>query len=280
MQHISSSFQSEDCLRIHTEAWLPVADPKAVVVVVHGVSEHVGRYAHVAAALVDHGYAVYGYDHRGHGQSGGKRGYFETFEHLIDDLAHYLKIICTTQAGKPLFLLGHSMGALATLGYTLRTERYPITGAITTSIPLAIDDNLPNFVVAAARTINQVAPEAPLVSLDITGMSRDPAVLATWTADPHVNLTLIPVRAMLGVVGTVRHIRAHFADISVPMLIMHGEGDRIVDMSGSVALFEGISSVDKTLKLYPELYHELVNEPERDMVLRHIITWLDERVMI
>lgn len=276
MQHISSSFQTVDNLKIHTEAWLPPHDPRGIVLVAHGVAEHIGRYAHVAAHLVESGYAVYGYDHRGHGQSGGKRSYFENFEQPIDDLAQYIRLVKTTQAGKDIFLYGHSMGSLMTLAYILREDKCDIAGLITTGVPIAVDDNLPNFVISAFRTINQVAPDVPLISLDITGLSRDPAVLATWTADPYVNLSLIRVRTTLGILGTVRYIRAHLSDIRLPLLVMHGGGDRIVDSAGSVTLYEGASSEDKTLKIYPELYHEIINEPEREMVLVDMSIWLDQ----
>ncbi len=276
MQHLSSSFTTADGLKLHSEAWLPESESKAVIIIAHGVAEHIGRYAHVAAYWVEHGYAVYGYDHRGHGQSDGKRGYFDSFSHPINDFARYVDLVKTTQVDKPLFLYGHSMGTLIVLAYALRADRPELHGIITTGAPLAIDDNLPNFVISAVRTINQVVPDAPLVSIDVTGMSRDPAVLATWTTDPYVNLTLLRVRTTVGMLGTVRHIRAHLPDIGVPILIMHGEGDRIVDPSGSMQLYDGVSSDDKTIKLYAELYHELVNEPERQMILNDMLNWLDE----
>lgn len=277
MQHIISSFQTADGLKIHTEAWLPNHSPRAVVVIVHGAAEHIGRYAHVAAKFVEHGYAVYGYDQRGHGRSDGKRGYFKTFEHPINDLARYIKLICTTQNDPKIFLYGHSMGSIVTLAYLLRDHHHPITGLITSGTPLAIEGEgeVSNIIVSAVRTLNQFIPDAPLISLDVTGMSRDPAVLATWTTDPHVNLTLLRVRTTMGILGTVRHIRANWSDITLPMLILHGGADRIVDSDGSRQLYENIQSTDKTLKVYPELYHEIVNEPERQMVLNDMVTWLD-----
>jgi len=275
MQHISSAFTTPDDLEIHTEAWLPPGEAKAVVVLIHGAAEHIGRYAHVAGKLTGAGYAVYGYDMRGHGKSDGKRGYFRTFEDPINDLAQYIDLIRQTQADKKLFVFAHSMGAVVALGYILR-ENVEIDGLVTSGVPLTMDESVPNFLISAVRTINQVAPDAPLVSLDVTGMSRDPAVLATWTTDPHVNLTLLRVRTTLGILGTVRHIRANLADITLPIFIIHGGGDRIVDSSGSQALYDGVAAEDKSLKIYPELYHEVVNEPERDMVLNDILNWLDE----
>jgi acylglycerol lipase len=279
MQHVSSSFKTADDLEIHTESWLPKADPRAVVVIVHGAAEHIGRYAHVAGRLTSAGYAVYGYDMRGHGKSDGKRGYFGKFEDPIGDFDRFLSLIQQTQAGLPLYVFAHSMGAVVALAYLLRADHAPLAGMITSGVPLTMDDNVPNLLISAARTINQVAPTAPLVSLDVTGMSRDPAVLATWTTDPHVNLTLLRVRTTLGILGTVRHIRANLADITLPMLVLHGGGDRIVDSSGSEVLYNGISSEDKKLKIYAELYHEVVNEPERDMVLNDIVRWLDSHAL-
>lgn len=276
MQHLSSYFQTDDRLKIHTETWLPEGEPKAIVVICHGASEHIGRYAHVAARFVLEGYAVYGYDHRGHGKSEGKRGYFNNFEDPINDLVQYLDMIRLNHSNHKLFLYGHSMGSLITLSHVLRNNYHDIAGMITTGAPLMIDDGLPDFLLSAVRTMNQVVPDAPLVSIDVTGMSRDPAVLAQWTTDPHVNLTLMRVRTTMGILGTVRHIRSNITDITLPMLIMHGDGDRIVHSSGSKLLYNGISSQDKTLRIYPELYHELVNEPERDMVLNEMICWLDK----
>jgi len=274
MKHTSSSFTTLDGLALHTESWLPQSKPHAVLVIVHGAAEHIGRYAHVAAKFTSDGYAVHGYDMRGHGKSDGKRGYFRTFENPIDDFARYLTVIQQTHPQIPLFVYAHSMGAVVALAYLLDTLNHPIQGIITSGVPLTIDDNVPNFLISAARTINQLVPDVPILSVDVTGMSRDPAVLATWTTDPHVNLTLLRVRTTLGILGTVRHIRANLTDITTPILILHGGGDRIVDSSGSQLLYDQAASEDKTLKIYPELYHEIVNEPERDMVLRDMKTWL------
>jgi acylglycerol lipase len=275
MQHISSSFNTADNLEIHTESWLPSTTPRAAVVIVHGAAEHIGRYAHVAAHLTGAGYAVYGYDMRGHGKSDGKRGYFRKFEDPINDFDRFLRRIQGKQPDVPLFVYAHSMGAVVALAYLLRADNVPPAGLITSGVPLSMDDGVPNLLISAARTINQLAPTAPLVSLDVTGMSRDPAVLATWTTDPHVNLTLLRVRTTLGILGTVRHIRANLADIQLPILVMHGGGDRVVDPAGSRVLHNGVSSADKILKIYPELYHEVINEPERDMVLNDMVAWLD-----
>ena len=277
MQHLSSSFKTVDNLEIHTESWLPEGDPRAVVVIVHGAAEHIGRYAHVASRLVAGGYAVYGYDMRGHGKSDGKRGYFSKFEEPINDFDQFLRLIQKTQAECPMYIFCHSMGSVVALAYLLQAGRVPLAGVISSGVPLTMDESVPNLLISAARTLNQVAPTAPLVSLDVTGMSRDPAVLATWTTDPHVNLTLLRVRTTLGILGTVRHIRANLADITLPMFIIHGGGDRIVDPSGSKVLYEGISSEDKRLKIYPELYHEVVNEPEREMVLNDLVAWLNNQ---
>lgn len=277
MHHLSSNFYTEDNIKIHTEAWLSKQDTRGVVVIVHGAAEHIGRYAHVAGTFAHHGYAVYGYDQRGHGKSGGKRGYFSTFQYPVNDLAQYINLIRTTQAEHPIFLYGHSMGSLVALAHILQSPAQTFAGIITTGVPLSGDENLPDFLLTWVKTLNQISPDAPLLSLDLTGMSRDPAVLATWTTDPHVNLSLMPVRTTLGIVGTMRHIRAHMMDITDPILIMHGGADRIVAPAGSRLLYEGVSSMDKTLRIYPELYHEVVNEPEREMVLGEMVSWLKQR---
>ncbi len=274
MQHISSNFVTTDNLKIHTEAWLPSGTPRGVVLVVHGIAEHIGRYAHVAAFLVERGFAVYGLDHRGHGQSDGLRGYFDTFEDLINDLSQYLTLVRRVQAGQKLFIFGHSMGALITVAYVLRQPE-DITGLVVSGIPLGIHEQAPAITVPLSRLLNHFVPTMPVTTIDITGMSRDPVVLASWTADPLVNLRFIRVRTTLGIIGIASHIRANLADVTLPILIIHGGADRIANAGGSQILYDGVQSASRTLRIYPELYHELVNEPERDMVLNDIVSWLD-----
>lgn len=280
VHHVSSHFHTEDGLKLHIESWLPVQQSKAAVIMLHGAAEHIGRYAHVAAHFAAQGYAVHGYDQRGHGKSEGKRGYFNTFQEPINDFAHYLAFVRGVHAERPIFIFAHSMGALVILAYAITPQATAVNGIMTIGVPLAIDEGMPNLMVSAARALNQFAPETPLVTMDVTGMSRDPAVLATWTADPYNNLTLIRLRTSLGIIGTARHVRVNLADLTAPLLILHGGADRITDPLGSEVLFAGAASADKTLKIYPDLYHELVNEPERIMVLNDMVRWLDHHLPV
>ena len=280
MQHFSIRHTACNDTMLHAEAWLPTESPTAAILMIHGIAEHIGRYAHVGAFFAEQGYAVFGYDQRGHGKSGGSRCYFENADLPIDDFEQMLAWVQEEVPDKSVFLLGHSMGSIITLMYLLRGQPSDcIAGCILTGTPLHIDKNVPQFVLSAGRVLNHFVPALPLTSVDVTGMSRDPAVLATWTADPLASLTFIRVRTALALVGMARHIRANLADITLPVLILHGGSDRIAAPSGSVELHENIRSTDKKLKLYSDLFHEILNEPERNMILDDVLKWIKKHAL-
>src|SRR5690349_10513651 len=148
MQHNTGSFKTADGLNIHTESWLPDGESRAVVLISHGVGEHIGRYAHVAVRLVADGYAVYGLDHRGHGKSGGLRSYYDDLNDPVNDLKIYFDQIKTAQSGKKIFLYGHSLGSLIALLYTLRYQS-ELAGLISSSTPLEVESSQPKLLIAA-----------------------------------------------------------------------------------------------------------------------------------
>ncbi|MCA9903230.1 MAG: alpha/beta fold hydrolase, partial [Anaerolineae bacterium] len=142
MPHQTATLHTSDNLTLHTESWLPEGEPRAAIVVVHGYGEHLGRYRHVADYFVKQGYAVYALDHRGHGQSEGLRAYVHSFNQFVEDLHVYVGQVKSAQAGRKLFILGHSMGALISLLYCIR---YPdgIAGLVISGAPVNADANVP-----------------------------------------------------------------------------------------------------------------------------------------
>ena len=158
MQHITGSFQTPDGLKIHTESWLPEGEVRAVVVISHGIGEHIGRYGHVAARLVEAGYAVYGLDHRGHGQSEGVRAYYETFDLPVENLKQYIDSVKAEQPNKALFLYGHSLGSLIALAYTLKYQS-ELAGLIISGTPLEVEATQPALLITAANVLNGLIPE-------------------------------------------------------------------------------------------------------------------------
>lgn len=276
MTHTSASFQTSDGLKIYTEAWLPDANPKAVVLIVHGYAEHIGRYPHVAGYLVQHGYAVYGLDHRGHGKSDGLRVYFDTFDQPINDLAPFVDQVKAAHPGKKLFLYGHSMGSLIALDFALRHPDV-LAGLILSGCAVNADTTVPGALLAVGGLLDKVIPKVALFpALPSSGLSHDSAVVSAYDNDPLVTRSPWRVRTALLLLQAGQRLRERAGELRLPLLVLHGGEDPIVPVSGGKLIYERAASTDKTLHIYPGLYHEIHNEPEQGTVLADMTTWLDQ----
>jgi len=275
MSHQTGSLRTVDNLTLHTESWLPEGGPRAALVVVHGYGEHLGRYRHVADYFVKQGYAVYAIDHRGHGQSEGLRAYVDSFDQFAEDLHLFVEQVKAEQAGHKLFMLGHSMGALISLSYCIR---YPagISGLIISGAPVNADANVPGYLVALGTILNQVIPKYPfLKGDDYSVLSRDPEVGRAFQADPLTWTQPMRIRLGVEINRAAGRAREGIGSLKMPILILHGAADPYVNPSGSELAYERAGSSDKTLKLYPNLRHEIMNEPEKYEVLGDIAAWLE-----
>lgn len=275
MQHETGSFQSTDGITIYTESWLPDATPKAIIVLVHGLAEHIGRYQHVAEAFVGQEYAVYGLDHRTHGRSGGEpRVYITDFGQVVADLKQYMDTIRAQHPQTKIFIYGHSMGSFISTRYVLQHPA-DLAGFISSGSPLLIDTTISPIITQVANLLNRLLPRLPFVKLDLESISRDPEVVAAYQADPLVHAQPVRIRMAVGYNNMIGPVRDQLSQIQIPLLILHGGDDKTSPVSGSELLYEKASSTDKTLKIYPGLYHEIHNEPEKTTVLNDIQQWLD-----
>jgi alpha-beta hydrolase superfamily lysophospholipase len=263
-------------LRLFTQSWLPDGDVRAVVVIAHGAGEHSGRYAHVAARLVGEGYAVYALDHRGHGKSEGPRTLLDRMDNVVADLDSLVVLAGGEHPGVPLFLLGHSMGGAIALSYTI-AHQDRLAGLIL-SAPLAALEAASPAQRIAAKVLSAVAPRLPVVAVDPSLVSRDPAVVEAYKTDPLVHHGKIPARTVAELAAAVESYPEAVRAITVPTLIMYGGADRLVPPAASVMVNERISSEDKTLKEYEGLFHEILNEPEQEQVIDYLVDWLRPRV--
>jgi acylglycerol lipase len=278
MQHQTGSLKAADGTIIHTESWLPESEVRAVVLISHGVGEHIGRYQHVAARLVADGYAVYGLDHLGHGKSEGiPRAYFDNFDQPVNTLKQCLDQVKTAHPGKKIFLYGHSLGSLIALVFTLRYQS-ELAGLISTGTPLEVEGSQPGFLIALAGVLNNAIPKVAITPLPTSYLSHDPAEVKKYETDPlnyHGN-----VRVRIGhlIVQNSRMVKADASQITLPILILHGAEDKICPPAGSEILHRDAGSKDKTLKLYPGLLHEIHNETaaEQKVVLDDIVSWLNQ----
>jgi acylglycerol lipase len=260
-------------LRIVWRAWLPDAEPRAVVVIAHGAGEHIGRYEHVAARLVSSGFAVYGLDHRGHGHSDGPRALIDRVSNAVADLDQFVVMAAGEHPGKDVFLLGHSMGGCLALCYTLAHQQR-LTGLMLSG-PLAALDAAPAPVRMLAAVLSALTPKLPLFGVDASLVSRDPAVVAAYQSDPLVYHGKLPVRTISELAGAVDSFPNAVGAITLPTLIMYGTADKLAPPAGSVMLGEKISASDKTVIPYEGLYHEILNEPEQGRVMDDMCAWLN-----
>jgi len=259
---------------------LPAAgEPRGVVSIVHGVCEHGGRYARLAGALVCGGFAVYAADLRGHGRSPGARIEIRAFNDYLDDQQRLLELICAAHPGKPLFLLGHSMGG-AIVARLVQTRPAAVSGIVLSAPGIRVAGNLFPILRHLAWLVSQLWPRLRLVRIGSRNLSRDPAVVQDFRDDPLVYHGKFPARTGAEILATGQQILDAAATLRVPLLLLHGTGDRVTDPGGSQLLFDRAAAVDKSLKLYPGLYHDLFHEPEHPQITAEVLDWLTRRCPI
>jgi alpha-beta hydrolase superfamily lysophospholipase len=273
--HEDGRFQGERGLEIYWQAWLPDGEPRAVVVLAHGASEHSGRYEWTGDQLTARGYAVYALDHRGHGQSEGGRAVIDRMSHAVEDLHTLVERAGAAHPGRPLVLLGHSMGGAVALSYTIEHE--DALDALVLSAPLAALEAAPPVARIAGRVLSVVAPSLGVVAIDATAVSRDPQVVADYEADALNYHGKLPARTVSELARAIDGYPEAVTHFKLPMLVLHGTADRLTPIAGSEMVVERAASDDKTLKRYDGLFHEILNEPERQQVLDDIAGWLDAR---
>lgn len=263
--------------KLHVTRWLPNGLPKAIVLLAHGYAEHAGRYTHVAQRLTDAGYAVYAVDHWGHGRSEGEGGYVPRFSVYLDGMAELLTLVEINHGGTPRLLLGHSMGGLIAALFLIERQQAFVAAAL--SGPAILPAEPPSrLTVWISRFLARFFPRLGVLSLDANGVSRDPAVVEAYKADPLVYDGKIGARLGREFMDAMAAAQTGAPKIRLPLLIQHGEADGLTAPAGSRYLFDHIASADKHLEIYPGLFHEIYNEPERDTVLDDLIDWFDAHV--
>ncbi|MBB6425840.1 alpha/beta hydrolase [Sphingopyxis sp. JAI128] len=263
--------------RLRVTHWLPDGRPRAIVLLAHGYAEHAGRYAHVATRLTDAGYAMYAVDHWGHGQSDGEGGYVPRFSAFLDGMSELLTLVEINHGDTPRLLLGHSMGGLIATLFLVERQQAFVAAAL--SGPAILPAEPPSrFTVWISRFLSRFFPRLGVLSLDASGVSRDPQVVAAYRADPLVYGGKIGARLGKEFMDAMAAAQADASKIRLPILIQHGAADRLTAPAGSRYLFDNVGSTDKRLEIYPGLFHEIYNEPERDAVLDDLIGWFDAHV--
>ncbi len=274
MKQADGRFSGAGELSIFYQAWLPDAAPSAVVVIAHGVAEHSGRYQRLAAYLVTQGCAVYAVDHRGHGRSEGRRALVDRLDHAVADLDHVIGIARQTYSRCRLFLLGHSLGgAIAVRHAILHQQR--LDGLILSAPAVALQ-RTPKALVLFARLLSMVLPAIPLLPIDGTAISRDASEVAAYDQDSLNYRGRLPARTIVELLDFVERLPHDVSRLQLPLLLMHGTADTLTMPEGSRMIAQRARSIDKTLKLYEGLYHEIFNElpAARQRVIADVGAWI------
>jgi Lysophospholipase len=245
---------------------------KGIILIVHGIAEHCGRYGYIKDKLIEEGYGVYRFDHRGHGKSEGKSGYVNSFKDFINDVDYFVDLIKREYPELPLFILGHSMGGFITSCYGVinknKINGQILSGAVTGDIPLSMKIKSIKFPYILSGKVPNCL---------YNYISKNTQVIEDYKNDKLV-LKFTSVRLNLEVSNKgVKWIKSNLRNYKCPCLILHGKDDNIVPYQCSTNFYENISSKDKEIKIYNGLYHEILNEDFKDNVLKDICDWLNER---
>ncbi len=273
MRHTEGRFKTKTGANIYYQNWQPDGDPKAILLVVHGLAEHSGRYLNVVNYFVPRGYAVYGLDHLGHGKSDGTRVYLERFSDFLEPLKTYFDMIQGWHPGKPVFLVGHSMGGLIASVYLLEHQN-ELKGAVLSAPAVKVSETISPATIMLGKVLSSILPKAGLLALDATTISKDKAVVSAYIHDPLVHTGKVTARLAAEMLSAMQRVTAEAATLQLPILLLQGSQDRLIDPGGAKMLYEKARTTDKTLKIYEGLYHEVFNEPEREQVLMDVETWL------
>lgn len=249
--------------------WAPEGEPRAVVVLVHGIAEHSGRYERTGALLSDSGFHVRSFDLIGHGATGGDRVDIEDWDHFHDQVGKHMS--WALDQGRPVILMGHSMGGNLALGYLIEGQPSPKLLIVTAP---ALDGGA-GWQRAAAKIGAKLFPTVSIPqNIDGAALSRDPEVADEYFADPlvHTEATFRLGAALFQAMDHVRH-RAH--EITVPTLVLHGGADTIVPPQSTAGLGD-LPNFER--RVYPKLRHEILNEPEGPEVVQDIVDWIDENL--
>lgn len=257
----------------HTTHWKPETAPIAVIALVHGLGEHIGRYEHVGQFFARHGIAVIASDQQGHGHRPGRRGHAQGgLSALLDDIDALIEHCRTSYPNLPCLLYGHSMGGTLALTEVLH-RKADVVGVICTSPWIRLPKPPSALLLLAARVLNAIAPSMTQPNgLDPADLSHDPEVVEAYRNDPFVH-NRISARLAVHLSDAAHQLATYIGTLPVPVLLLHGEKDKITDPSGSKA-FAAKDPDHIQLMIWPGGKHELHNEPFKQEVLDAILQWL------
>ena len=273
MKSLEATFEGSGGRRLFYRSWVPM---RAVgcVLLLHGW-EHSGRYEWAGEQLAEGGFAVFAPDHRGFGASAhpGALADMDSVDLAIEDIGRLIPVTRREVPTVPLFLLGHSIGGMLALLYALRHPE-GLQGLITSGAAVEIPEYISPLLLRVSGLLSRLLPLLQVQPFSYTQVSRDPEVIRRIEEDPLYYKGKIRTRTGYQSVLGIRQVIAGLSRLQLPLLVLHGGDDKIISPKASEAVHAGVSSRDKTLKIFPGLWHEILNEPERQQVLELILDWL------
>ena len=277
MTENSTFFLSSDGTKLHTESW-KIINPKAVIALVHGFGEHIGRYAHFAKFFNTEGFAVQGIDVRGHGKSDGRRGHTPNYDIILDDLDIFLASVKNNNPNLPVFLYGHSMGGAIVLNYVTK-RKSKLAGVIASAPLIHLSFKANPVTLFFGKQLRKLIPTFTQKGGVIAdNISRDKEVVAKYQVDPLVH-NKVSAEMGLALIENGEKLNQFSGKMPVPLLIMHGTGDKLTSFSASEEFSKRVSG-DITFKKYDVLYHELHNEPEKMEVFKDVLSWMNSKLKV
>lgn len=274
-QPVEDRFPGAGGLQIFFRAWFPDTLPRAAVVIAHGFNSHGGYYADVARHLAEKELAVYAIDHRGHGNSEGERFFVRDFSEYVDDVGTLIQLVKTRHPGLPVVLLGHSVGGVIACLYAFEHQD-ELAGLISESFAFRL--HAPHVAISVMRALGHLAPHRRVLALPNEAFSRDPNVVEEMDHDPLIAHEKQPASTMAALARANDRLERELPNLTLPVLILHGTGDKLTRPSGSQFFYEVARSPDKTLKLYAGYAHDLLHDLDRDRVLADLDEWLLARL--
>jgi alpha-beta hydrolase superfamily lysophospholipase len=272
---VEEDFQGSGGIQIHFRSWQPSGNPRAVVVICHGVNSHGGQYVWPSEQFAASGFAVYAVDLRGRGKSGGARFYVDDVAEYVGDVAKLIEIAKSRHAGLPVFLLGHSAGGVVSCTYALDRQS-ELAGLICESFAFRVP--APGFALALIKGLSRIAPRLRVLKLKNEDFSRDPNAVRALNSDPLIAGEVQPAATVAALVRADERLEREFPKIKLPVFILHGTVDKATLPKGSQFFFDTVGSSDKTLKLYEGHYHDLLNDFGKENVIAEMIGWIDRHL--
>jgi alpha-beta hydrolase superfamily lysophospholipase len=273
MIHTEGKFKTVGGASIYYQSWRPEGESKAILLVVHGLAEHCGRYMNVVNHFVPRGYAVFGLDLPGHGKSDGTRVYADGMADFTNPLKTYFDMVQSWHPCTPIFMLGHSMGGLIGTCF-LFDYQDKLKGAVISAPAVKVGASIPPVAIFLAKLLGQILPKLGLQGVDASAVSSDPQVVKDYINDPLVYRGKTTARLGAVLLDAIQRVTAEAGALRLPFIVVQGSADSLVDPDGARMLYDKASSPDKTIKIYDGYYHEVFNEPGRARVLQDVETWL------